>query len=179
MNITIAHAVAKYLDTVRMARSQNTARAYYNGMRLFQAVLKENHIDPENALISVLTEDAASWMADSLKDFSPATEQLYLAATVRFFEYLAAERLAEINLPRLRLLLRQRARRPGQRLPQFPRNDIEAVLEYVNNFTNNLPEIPVGTVTRIKGPGVFAYPGRYRLAGPRSLLVASRGYRLE
>ena len=68
---------------------------------------------------------------------SPATEQLYLAATVRFYEYLAAEKLAEINLTRLRLLLRQRSRRPGQRLPQFPRNDIETVLNYVNNFTNN------------------------------------------
>jgi integrase/recombinase XerC len=90
-----------------------------------------------------LTEDAGSWMADALKNFSPATEQLYLAATVRFFEYLAAERLAEINLPRLRLLLRQRTRRPGQRLPQFPRNEIESVLEYVNKFTKLLSDNPM------------------------------------
>ena len=133
---TIAQTIAKYLDTVRMARSVNTGRAYGNGMRVFTAVLKENHLDPQRSLVSILTEDAVSWMADALKDFSPATEQLYLAATVRFYEYLAAERLAEINLPRLRLLLRQRSRRPGQRLPQFPREDIEKVLEYVNSITN-------------------------------------------
>ena len=44
--------------------------------------------------------------------------------------------MADINLPRLRLLLRQRTRRLGQRLPQFPREDIERVLLFVNNFTN-------------------------------------------
>ncbi len=51
-----------------------------------------------------------------------------------FYEFLAAERLAEINLPHLRLLIRQRARRPGQRLPQFPREDIEKLLEAVESY---------------------------------------------
>jgi len=139
---TITQTIAKYLDTVRMARSVNTGRAYANGMHLFTAVLKENHLDPERSPVSALTEDAASWMADALKDFSPATEQLYLAAVVRLYEYLAAERLAEINLPRLRLLLRQRTRRPGQRLPQFPRTDIECVLELVNKITIKLSDNP-------------------------------------
>ena len=138
----ITQCISKYLDTVKMARSVNTGRAYANGLRVFTAVLKENHLDPDCSPVSLLTENAASWMADALKDYSPATEQLYLAATVRFYEYLAAERLAEINLPRLQLLLRQRARRPGQRLPQFPRDDIEHVLEYVNNITNRLSDNP-------------------------------------
>jgi site-specific recombinase XerD len=142
-NLSIAQSITKYLDTIRMARSVNTARAYSNGLHLFGSVLKENHLDPDHSSASVITEDAASWMADALKDFSPATEQLYLAATVRFYEYLAAEKLAEINLTRLQLLLRQRSRRPGQRLPQFPRNDIETVLNYVNNFTNRLSDNPV------------------------------------
>jgi integrase len=109
---SIAQSIAKYLDTIRMARSVNTGRAYSNGMRIFAAVLRENHLDPEQFPVSVLTEDAASWMADALKDFSPATEQL----------------------------LRQRARRPGQRLPQFPRDDIERVLELVNNITIQLSD---------------------------------------
>jgi len=49
---------------------------------------------------------------------------------------LAAERLAEINLPRLDLLLEQRVRKPGIRLPQFPTSDIERVLGYVSNLEN-------------------------------------------
>jgi integrase/recombinase XerC len=141
-SLTISQTVAKYLDTVRMARSVNTGRAYANGMRVFMEVLKGNHLDPDRSPISLLNEDAISLMADALKNFSPATEQLYLASTVRLYEYLAAERLAEINLPRLRLLLHQRSRRPGQRLPQFPRDDIEHVLEYVNNITNILSDNP-------------------------------------
>jgi integrase/recombinase XerC len=139
---TISQSITQYLDTVKMARSMNTGRAYGNGMQLFSSVLKENNLDPERTPASVLTEDACSWMANALKDFSPATEQLYLAATVRYYEYLAAERLAEINLPRLRLLLRQRSRRPGQRLPQFPREEIEKVILFVNNFTNYISDNP-------------------------------------
>jgi integrase/recombinase XerC len=137
-SVTIDFAIEKYLDTVHLARSANTRRAYANGMALFKAVLTKKKLDPEHTPIAILTEDAASWLSDALKDFSPATEQLYLAATVRFYEYLAAEKLTEINLPRLRLLLRQRSRRPGQRLPQFPRDEIENICEYVNKFTNNL-----------------------------------------
>jgi integrase/recombinase XerC len=52
--------------------------------------------------------------------YAAATELLYLQAAKGFFEYLAAENLSSPNLPRLRLLLRQRSRRPGVRLPQFP-----------------------------------------------------------
>jgi integrase/recombinase XerC len=140
---TVTQAITKYLDTVKTSRSVNTARTYSNGLHVFAAVLKENRIDPDHSPASVLTEDAVSWMADALKDLSPASEQLYLAATVRFYEYLAAEKLAEINLTRLRLLLRQRSRRPGQRLPQFPRNDIESVLKYVNNFTTISSQNPI------------------------------------
>jgi integrase len=36
--------------------------------------------------------------------------------------------------------MRQRSRRPGQRLPQFPREEIEKILLYVKNITNNLSD---------------------------------------
>ncbi|MDA1330750.1 MAG: tyrosine-type recombinase/integrase, partial [Chloroflexi bacterium] len=72
--------------------------------------------------------------ATALKGNAPATEQLYLTATAGFFEFLAAEKLAEPNLPRIRLLIRQRGRRPGPRLPQFPRDAIEEILTYVETL---------------------------------------------
>ena len=139
---TIANSIENYLETVQLARSANTRRAYGNAMSFFMVVLASHGLDPQKSLVNLLTEDSASWMANALKDFSPATEQLYLAATTRFYEFLAAEKLADINLPRLRLLLRQRTRRLGQRLPQFPREDIERVLVFVNNITNNLSSDP-------------------------------------
>jgi len=144
MNIipTIKHAIDNFLETIKLARSQNTGRAYSNGMNLFLTILTDHQMDPDLMPVSKLNEDAISWMADSLKNYSPATEQLYLAATVRLYEFLAAEKLSDINLPRLRLLMRQRARRPGQRLPQFPREDIEQVLKFMNSVLSGLSDNP-------------------------------------
>jgi integrase len=134
--LTISQAINKYLESVKLARSPNTCRAYANAMHVLGDVLKENDFDPQVSPVSEFSEDAVVWMAVALKDYSPASEQLYLAATTGFFKFLAAEKLAEINLPRLNLLRVQRSRRSGQRLPQFPREDIERVLEFVNTFTN-------------------------------------------
>lgn len=139
---TINQAMNKYLESVKLARSPNTSRTYANAMNTLLSVLKENDLDPEVSPVSELTEDVMIWMANALKDFSPATEQLYLAATTGFFKFLAAERLSEINLPRLDLLRVQRARRSGQRLPQFHRDDIERILNFVINFTNGLSDNP-------------------------------------
>jgi len=150
LTTNIAQTIEKFLDTVRLARSANTWRTYANAMSLFKLVLAKNNSDPHHSPVVTLKEDAAAWMADALKDFSPATEQLYLAATVRFFEFLAAEKLAEINLPRLRLLLRQRARRPGQRLPQFPREDIERVLEFANTIVGISSPSPIDQLRALR-----------------------------
>jgi integrase len=76
-------------------------------------------------------EDWISAFAAELKHRSPATERLYLTAAAGWFEYLEAEQLADVNLARLHRLIRQRARRPGQRLPQFPRTAIEQVLAHI------------------------------------------------
>ncbi|MEZ0396221.1 MAG: tyrosine-type recombinase/integrase [Anaerolineales bacterium] len=138
---TLAEAVQSYLETVRSARSENTARTYANALDAFLRVLKEHWLEPE-APVSQLSEDGMAWMLSYLKVFSSATERLYTQAVKGFYTYLAAERLAEINLPRLERLIRQRARRTGPRLPQFPRDEIESLLEFVNNFTNNLSDNP-------------------------------------
>jgi integrase/recombinase XerC len=139
-SLTIAQAVAQYVDSVRLARSPNTALAYAKAMASFQAVLMEKSLDPNHSPVASISEDAMAWFAVALKDYAPATEQLYLTATSGFFKYLAAEKLAEVNLPRLDLIRLQRARRPGQRLPQFPRDEIERVLEYVSNLPSRLSD---------------------------------------
>ena len=133
---TISQAVQEYIDNVTLARSQNTARAYRNALSAFVAVLDDSGLKPDETAVRDIPEDAIAWFATALKDHAPATESLYLTATAGFYEFLTAERLADPNLPRLRLLIRQRGRRSGQRLPQFPRNSIEKVLEYAKNLVN-------------------------------------------
>ncbi len=132
---TLSQAIQAYLDNVTLARSENTARTYGKALLIFREVLKENDLDPETSPTQNLTEDGVAWMASALKGYAPASERLYLTAVSGFYKYLAAERLAEINLPRMELLISQRARKPGIRLPQFPRDEIESVLDFAQNIT--------------------------------------------
>ena len=119
-----------FLDSITLSRSSNTARTYRNGMNKFLETLSDNDCDPDLENISVLNEDTIIWFTRYLKGYSATSERLYLTAVTQFFEYLAAENIIPVNLSRVRLLIKQRARRPGQRLPQFPRNAIEEVLDY-------------------------------------------------
>ena len=132
--LSIDIVISEYCDRIAEARSKNTARTYKNGMNVFRRVLLVNKINPEKDSISELREDAVAWTIDYLRDNTATTERLYLTAITGFFEYISAENLAPINLPRIHQLIKLRARRPGQRLPQFPRNAIEQVLEYADNL---------------------------------------------
>lgn len=133
--ITVAEAISAHLDNVSLARSENTARTYGNALSAFISLLEEKDLSPNEVKTTQLPEDAIAWFVTYLKDHAPATEQLYLTAVAGFYEYLAAERLAEPNLPRLRLLIRQRGRRSGKRLPQFPREQIEKMIDYTKYLT--------------------------------------------
>lgn len=135
-SVVISATMLKYIDMVKLARSEHTARAYKNALNIFSEVLVEKWLDPKTTPIEKLTEDMVSPFAVYLKTFSPATEQLYLTAIKGFYEYVDSEKLVEINLSRVRSLIRQRSRRPGIRLPQFPAADIERILEHVSSSTN-------------------------------------------
>ncbi len=132
---TILDAINDYLDSVKLSRSENTALTYRHALNYFIRVLEVHNLDPIKSPISDLREDTIIWFATALKDFSSSTERLYLTTASGFFEYLAAENLSEINLARIHLLIHQRARRPGQRLPQFPESLIEMIITSMINLT--------------------------------------------
>ena len=134
-SLSLLASVQKYLDSVRLSRSENTARTYTNAMQSFLGSWMKDGRDPEDDLVSEITEDFIGDFAADLKSYSPNTEQLYLTAATGYFEYLAAEKLADINLPRLRMLIKRRSRRTGQRLPQFPKGDIQKVLKYAQSLS--------------------------------------------
>lgn len=134
MQITTFIGIHKYLESVSLARSANTARTYKNAMNAFLESLIDSNVNPETQKLSDLPEDAVAWFARYLKHYSPTTERLYLTALNGFYEFIAAEKLADPNLPRVRMLIRQRARRVGKRLPQFPKNHIEIVIDYAINL---------------------------------------------
>jgi integrase/recombinase XerC len=130
-SLTINDAAERFLLTVSQARSENTTLTYGHAMAQFFRVLEEKHLPPSETPSASLTEDAVAWMISSLKNHAPSTERLYLTAVTRFYEYLASENLSTINLPRIQMLIHQRARRPGQRLPMFPRDNIDIIIEHM------------------------------------------------
>ena len=136
MSITTLNAIQMYIDNVSLARSANTARTYKNALNAFLDALSDSNTDPQTQEISEISEDAVTWFARYLKHYSPTTERLYLTALNGFYEFIAAEKLAEPNLPRVRMLIRQRARRVGKRLPQFPKNHIEEIIDYAINLAS-------------------------------------------
>lgn len=126
---TISEATTSFLNSIKLSRSVHTLRTYSNALKFFLEILSENHIDPQTAPITALSEDTIVLFSTGLKNHAATTERLYLTAVARFFEFLVADNLCEVNLPRLRMLIQQRSRKPGQRLPQFPASQIDLILE--------------------------------------------------
>jgi integrase/recombinase XerC len=143
---TIAEAVEQYLGTVtrrssnRAQKKNATARSYRNGLNTFRQALKDAQIDPGTTDVSTIREDWIDHLIDALNDKSPATENLYLSAASNFYHYLAAHDLAEVNLPRLKELINQRARKLGRRIPQFPRGEIERLIAYAESLATRSVE---------------------------------------
>ena len=129
MDKSITDAINDYIRSVQLARSPRTAATYRNALNFYRITLLQKKIDPDSTSIRNLSEDSVLWLTNALKNHAATTERLYLTALTSFFEFLVSERLVEINLPRVRLLIQQRARKPGLRLPQFPASQIDQMLE--------------------------------------------------
>jgi site-specific recombinase XerD len=128
---TILEAISNYLDTVKLARSEKTWMAYTTAMKNFVITLTDREILVEQYPVSQISEEVISWFAYDLKGYAATSEQLYITALKGFLEYLVAEELADINLSKVKLLIRQRTRKPGKRLPQFPADNIQKILVYL------------------------------------------------
>ena len=137
---TISSSIKMFLETVSLARSGSTAHTYQYALNAFADALSDHGLRASELMTTELPEEAIAWFTVYLKQYAPTTERLYLTAAIGYFEFLDAEHLATPNLSRLRRLIRQRARNPGQRLPQFPRENIELVIKYAINLASSAVE---------------------------------------
>jgi integrase/recombinase XerC len=133
---TISDLMNQYLRMVERARSKHTMLTYKNALNVFSELLEKRSLEPEITPIEKLSEDSFTKFVEYLNDYAPATEQLYLQAVKGFYLFVDAEKLIQISQSRLTVLIRQRSRRPGTRLPQFPLEDIETLLEKVQDVNN-------------------------------------------
>ena len=135
---TIAQAVEDYLHQKALSRSPKTAQTYRNGLVHFQAVLLENDLDPEktnpvNLSDLILVVRFVEYLHGL--DLSTSTQKLYASAISGFYKYLAARSLTQVNLQALDEVFQQHIKRPGKRLPQFPREAIEQMITYALSLT--------------------------------------------
>ena len=170
--LTISNVMNEYLRMVERARSKNTMLAYKSALQVFREVLNKKSLNPDITPIEKLTEDLFSKLVDHLNVYAPTTEQLYLQAVKGFYLYVDSEKLIDVSQSRLTVLIRQRSRRPGIRLPQFPADDIETLLDRVRNVENLLlPTNNEEDATNIK---LRAYRDRAFL-----LTLADTGFRVH
>lgn len=138
MEISIQKTIDLFIQNISLSRSENTEKTYRHAMNAFLDMLAESGIGPD-ASVDILNERVFSSFAKYLKAYSPSTESLYINVAKNYFEFLAAEEIKNFNLFQTKLLIKNRTRKPGIRLPQFPQHNIEAVLEFAQNRLPGLP----------------------------------------
>ncbi len=141
MAVSIKKSIDLFIQNIGLSRSENTEKTYKNAMNAFSQMLTESGIDPEES-VDLLSEKIFSNYAKYLKAYSPSTESLYINVAKNYFEFLAAEEIKNFNLFQTKLLIKNRTRKPGIRLPQFPQHDIAEVLDYA---MDRLPGLPCET----------------------------------
>ena len=138
MEASIQKIADLFIQNIGLSRSENTEKTYRHAMNAFLDMLSESGIEPD-ASVDLLSEKVFSSFAKYLKAYSPSTESLYINVAKNYFEFLAAEEIKSFNLFQTKLLIKNRTRKPGIRLPQFPQHNIEAVLEFAENQLPGLP----------------------------------------
>jgi integrase/recombinase XerC len=129
--ISIKTASDKFLAMIKQTRSHNTYISYTKGVGDFLDIISDSGINLKATSSQEIKDEYLIAFLDHLNQFSPATEQLYSITAARFYNFLMAERLADVNLARVREIIKMRTRRTSQRLPQFPRTEIEQIISHV------------------------------------------------
>lgn len=125
---SISEAIENYLQIVQDSRSALTLRSYRIGLNSFKAALLDNGLDPDSTPAKELPDKAVSWLIKYLRDKTAATSRLYLQAAINLYEYLFVEEISAPNLVKIHNIIKNQAKRPGQRLPQFPVAAIEDLI---------------------------------------------------
>ena len=138
--VSITKAISDYLETISLARSENTFRTYQNGLNVFKTSLLRHSESILDSNCKNLDEKHFSNFINELKDYAPSTERLYITAVIGFYEYLISENLSKTNIFALRMLVKKRARIPRQRIPQFPKSSIEYILDQAEGLRTKISD---------------------------------------
>ena len=96
-------------------------------------------VDSATAPVSRLKESILGTFLDYLKDYSPATETLYIQAAKNYYSFLMAEEYTTFNMAKVENIIKMRIRKLGVRMPQFPAESLEKMI------THFLPALDLAT----------------------------------
>lgn len=139
---TISDVIHQYLRMVEGARSKSTKLAYKKALAIFTKFLLGKSLDPDSTPIESLSENLFAKFLEHLHVYAPKTEQLYLQAVKGFYLYVDSEKLIQLSQSRLTILIRQRSRKPGKRLPQTENRHFETLLKMIQDVQNLIAVIP-------------------------------------
>jgi len=136
-DVTILQAKSSFLASVKLKRSDATVKAYTNALETFLIMLAKQNLDVDTVPVDELREVSISDFVTYINDLSPATESLYLQVIKSFFEFLYAENLSVINISQVRMLIRQRTRRPKAQSSEYPEEDIKRLIDYMQMLSKS------------------------------------------
>lgn len=139
---TIAEALDDFLHQKALTRNAKTTKAYRHGLDHFLTVLRDHEITSADSPAKLGEMMLVLRFTEHLQalTLSASTQKLYSSAVSGFYKYLAARSLAQVNLQTLDEIFRQHIKRAGQRLPQFPKEDIEKLLAHAENLSHSIVE---------------------------------------
>ena len=130
--LTISEAIHQYLHNLN--DTPLTRKQYKTALRRFQEYLEDQlDIDPKESALESITLTVARNFVTSLKHYAPSTERVYTYALYGFLDELVADPEIDFSMDmyQLRGHGRKRLRKPPKRLPIFPKDDIELLLDHI------------------------------------------------
>lgn len=134
---TITEAINSYIKGIHESRSAETAHAYRSGLNYF---VKTLDIDADKTPASELTSDHFKNFLSKVKKISVRGEALYVYSVKSFYRYLSVEGWNDVNIPKIDMLVQYRQRKPKRSLPNFPKDEISKVIDYMMGITAQMFE---------------------------------------
>ncbi len=133
--MTISEAIENYLAELAEGRAEETVRAYRQGLAHFLLVFDEQELPPDRESPEKIQPKHVRAFLSHLAahQLAPATRQLYMTAVRGFLEYLSWENLVHLDMRQVQRIT-ERLPKAGYRLPQFPREEVEKVIEYAEGL---------------------------------------------
>lgn len=130
-------SIQSVIDTYtgqRIAQKPSTGYTYKQALLRFSASLLSHGLDPADSPIESLGEESILWLLEDTEYAAVATERLYLYTVMGLFKFIEAEGYKSVNLTKLRYIIEVRARKQGQRLPNFNIDNVEKLLAYASGL---------------------------------------------